>query len=110
MTTRRGGADRTAEQAAAGGPPPEISIISERPVSTQPVPGQIEELIAVTYRIAPNPPQVLFVPLEALPDWVFRRDHPDQEVPEAIQVQGDDELRRRIRARRQAPASTARMI
>lgn len=110
MTTRRPGSPPTPEQIVSGGPPPEISIVSERSIDTQPVPGTVVTQIAVTYRVAPNPPQVVFVPLEQLPNWVFQRDNPGKPIPPAVQRAGDDALRTIIKAR-QRPAPTApRMI
>lgn len=110
MTTRRPGSQPTPEQIVAGGPPPTISIISERPIETQPIPGQVVHQVAVTYRLAPNPPEVIFVPLESLPHWVYRRDHPGNDVPPAIQKQGDDALRQMIRTRRHPTGPPPRMI
>jgi len=110
MTTRRAGSQPTPEQIAAGGPPPTISILSERRITTQPVPGEIRELVAVTFRIAPNPPQSIFVPLERLPDWVYRRDNPGKDVPEDVQKQGDDVLREIIRGKARPAGPPPRMI
>lgn len=110
MTTRRPGNQPTPEQIAAGGPPPQISIISERLIPTQPVPGQVVDQIAITYRIAPNPPQVIFIPLEQLPNWVYQRDHPGQPVPPAIQRQGDDILRSLVNQQRRPAPHPPRMI
>ncbi len=110
MTTRRPTTPPTPEQIGAGGPPPEISIISERAIPTMPTPGVEVVQIAVTYRIAPNPPQVIFVPLEQLPNWVFQRDHPGQPVPPAVQRAGDDALRSIIKARQRPAPSAPRMI
>ena len=110
MTTRRPGSQPTPEQIVAGGPPPTISIISERHIETQPVPGQVAHQVAVTYRLAPNPPEVMFIPLEALPHWVYQRDHPNQPVPASVQAQGDVALRALIRPHPRPARPPPRML
>lgn len=110
MTTRRAGSPPSPEQIAAGGPPPDIAIISERVIATHPVPGETVYQVAVTYRIAPHPPQVLFASLDRLPDMVYRRDHPGKPVPDDVQKKGDDALRDIIRGRRTPTGPRPRMI
>ncbi len=110
MTTRRAGTQPTPEQVAAGGPPPSIEILTERLTQTYPTPGEVRQVVAVTYRDPPNPPQVVFVPPDDLPAWVWRRTNPDAPVPEEIQQRSDAILRERIRARRRPAGPPRRMI
>ena len=100
----------TPEQIAAGGPAPNIEVRSQRLVTTAPVPGETVDLVAVTYRIAPNPPQILFFPLEDLPAWVFRKANPGKEVPAAVEAENDAALRTLIRQGARAAPPTPRMI
>lgn len=110
MTTKKAGAQPTPEQVAAGPPAPVIDIISERRIETHPVPGETLLQVAVTYRIPPNPPQVFFSSLGALPHWVFREANPDKPVPESVQKQGDEALKELIVARRRPEDPERRRI
>lgn len=110
MTQPRRPPAQTPQEAINAGQPPSISVISQRRITIQPVPGQTQDQVVVTYRIAPHPPQVLFIDLAQLPAWVWRRDHPGQEPPEALERQNDDALRTIIQAQRRPPSPIQRMI
>ena len=110
MTQDRRGRGPSPEQLTDQGPEAIISVISQRRVTTTPVPGQVREQVAVTFRIAPSPPQVIFVRLELLPAWVFRRDNPGKDVSEELEVQNDQALRGVIRERAKPEGPSARQI
>jgi len=110
VTQERRGPGPTPEQLVGEGPKAIISVISQRRVTVTPVPGQVQDRVAVTFRIAPNPPQVIFVRLELLPAWVFRRDNPGKDVSEELEVQNDQALRDVIRKRAKPEGPSARQI
>lgn len=96
----RAAADRTAR----------ISILDERLVRTQPVPGEVRDQVAVTFRIAPNPPEVIFVPVESLAAWQHRQANPGKDVPAGVQQRSDEQLRAIILQRRRPAAPAPRTI
>ena len=77
-----------------------IRIIREIFITSVPTPGTTERQLAITYQIAPRPPQVVIIPEAELPDRVWLLEHPGQtEVPADIQQRGDAARRQAILAR-----------
>ena len=79
-----------------------IRIIRERVITRRPRVGTEIQVLAITWQIPPNPPQVLFVDESELPDRVWRRSNPTiEKIPEPIREQGNAKRRELILAARQ---------
>lgn len=77
-----------------------IRILRERAITTTPSVGEESRLIAITFQIPPLPPNVVFIEEKDLPDRMFLIDNPDaEEVPDAIQKEGDAIRRLNIQQR-----------
>lgn len=77
----------------------QIRIVNEAVLTVSPAVGESYRQVAVTYQMAPRPPNVVFIREDDLPDLVWRRDHPKETtVPPQIQAQGDKVRRDRILA------------
>jgi hypothetical protein len=76
---------------------PPIRILSERAFDVSPSPGLIERQVAITYQIAPLPPNVVFVKADELPDYSWRKANPaTTELPASVQKLADDHRRKLI--------------
>jgi len=89
-----------------------IRILRERTITSQPAAGESARLIAITYQIAPLPPNVVFIPESELPDRQWVIDNPElTEIPEEVQQAGDGVRRQNILANsRREDAQPARTI
>ena len=77
----------------------QIRIVDEAVLTVSPAVGESYRQVALTYQMAPRPPNVVFIREDDLPDLVWRRDHPkEKEAPPQIQAQGDKVRRERILA------------
>ena len=79
-----------------------IRIVRERVITRRPRVGEEVQVLAITWQIPPNPPRVLFVNDDQLPDRVWRLANPTIEtIPPAIQAEGNAKRRELILAARQ---------
>ena len=86
---------------------PEIKVLADRIITTNPAPGEAVNTVAVTYRIEPRPPEVIFIPAADLPDVAYRLEHPTEgQAPAKLRKEGDAVRRQRIEARLGEQATT----
>ena len=89
---------------------PQPQILSERILTTTPVPGEELPVVALTYRQSPLPPATLFIQAGELPDIKYLLEHPDEsQAPPDLVKKGEAVRQKKIQeatGRRRASRST----